>query len=387
MAEFAGYGFNKAHSASYAINAYQTAYLKTHYPAEFMAAQLTSIMDDKDKVAAYVQEARRMGIEVLPPDVNASDVGFAVEEGKIRFGLAAVKHVSAGAVELLGAERAENGPFVDVFEMCSRIEPGKLNKSALESVAKAGALRSLQGCRAQHIATVDQALEWGARVYRDRASGQTSLFGVSEGNGSFQPPSPPLPPLPELPPSELLALEKDRLGAYLSGHPLEAVEEELARVTTTRINDLATGASQGEVLVGGIITSARRRITRSGKMMAFFTLEDLTGVVEATLLPEPYDKYGPVLAEQAVVVVRGRSEQDDRWRDDQQHSQASGGQRLLADAVCLLANQEEVAGLRYTGGAPNGRRRRNGRDGRSARHLQNGRLGRPNEQPVQRPTN
>ncbi|MBN1458090.1 MAG: DNA polymerase III subunit alpha [Armatimonadetes bacterium] len=368
MAEFAGYGFNKAHAASYAINAYQTAYLKTHYPAEFMAAQLTSIMDDKDKVAAYVQEARRMGIEVLPPDVNAGEAGFTVEEGKIRFGLAAVKHVSAAAVELLSAARTEDGAFTDIFEMCSRIEPGKLNKLALESLAKSGALCSLQGSRAQNVAAVDQALEWGARVYRDRAAGQTSLFGAVDGNGSFQPPSPPLPPLPELSQAELLAMEKDRLGAYLSGHPLEALQSDLVARTTTTLGDLAGGAAQGDVLVGGIITSVRKRIARSGKMMAFFTLEDLTGVVEATLLPEPYEKYGHFLTEQAIVVVRGRSEQDDRWRDEQQQAQASGGQRVLADALCLLENEEEVAKLRYNGTVGNGRRRRNGRAPRQTRN-------------------
>jgi len=383
MAEFAGYGFNKAHSASYAINAYQTAYLKAHYPAEFMAAQLTSIMDDKDKVAAYVQESRRMGIEVLAPDVNASEVGFTVEEGKIRFGLAAVKHVSAGAVEMMAAEREAGGRFEDIHEMCSRLEPGKVNKQALESLARAGALGSLRGSRAQQVAAVDQALEWGARVWRDREAGQASLFGSPDGSGGMQPPSPPLPPVAELPEAELLAMEKDRLGAYLSGHPLEAVRDRVAKVATRTVADVVRGAAGGDVIVGGIITSVRKRITRAGKMMAWFALEDLSGVVEATLLPEPYEKYGATLAEQAIVVVRGRSEVDERWGEERE---GGGGQRLLADAVCLLEDEEAVANLRYAAPGRNGRNGRNGKDGREGRNGQASRNNRsgPGERPARR---
>jgi len=357
MAEFAGYGFNKAHSASYAINAYQTAYLKAHYPAEFMAAQLTSLMDDKDKVATYVQESRRMGIEVVAPDVNASEVRFTVEEGRIRFGLAAVKHVSAAAVEMLVAERRAGGRFEDIHEMCSRLEPGKVSKLALESLARAGALGSLRGSRAQQAGAVDQALEWGARVWRDRQAGQTSLFGSPNGSGALQPASPPLPPRAEFRPSELLAMEKDRLGAYLSGHPLEAVQDQLARVTTASVSEVAGGVAQGDAIVGGIITSVRKRITRTGRMMAWFMLEDLSGVIEATLLPEGYEKHGATLVEQAIVVVRGRPEQDDRWREERE---GGGGQRLLADALCLLEDEEAVNGLRFAGNGRNGRKIRNG---------------------------
>ncbi len=364
MAEFAGYGFNKAHAASYAINAYQTAYLKAHYPAELMAAQLTSIMDDKDKVAAYVQECRRMAIEVLPPDVNHSEAGFTVEEGKIRFGLAAVKHVSRSSVEVLEAEREAGGPFQDIYELCSRTEPGKVSKLALESLARAGALGSLPGSRAQQVAAADQALEWGARVWRDRQAGQTSLFGSPDGNGAIVPPSPPLPPAVEFPPSELLSMEKDRLGAYLSGHPLEAVESQLAAVTTATVRDVVAGAVQGDVLVGGIITSVRKRITRTGKMMAFFTLEDLSGVVEATLLPEGYERCGSALSEQAVVIVRGRAEQDDRWREEQE---GGGGQRLLVEAICSPDDEAGLADLRFAGNNRRSYGARNGRDHRAAR--------------------
>ena len=363
MAEFAGYGFNKAHAASYAINAYQTAYLKTHYAPEFMAAQLTSIMDDKDKVAAYVQECRRMGIEVLPPDINSSETAFSVEDGKIRFGLGAVKHVSESAVDLVIAERAENGPFADIYDLCSRIEPGKLNKMALESLGRAGAFGSLRGSRAQQVAAVDHALEWGARVYRDREAGQTSLFGSPNGSGLVQPPSPPLPAVGKFSRDELLAMEKDRLGVYLSGHPLMAVEGRLAKATTATVADVVAGSAQGDVIVGGIIASVRKRITRTGKMMAFFTIEDLSGVVEATVLPEAYERCGGMLAEQEIVVVRGRPESDDRWREERE---AAAGQRLLAEAVCRLEDEEGVRNLRSAAGR-NSRRQQNGRNGREER--------------------
>jgi len=354
MAEFAGYGFNKAHSATYAINAYQTAYLKTHYPAEFMAAQLTSVMDDKDKVASYVQECRRMGIEVLPPDVSAGEAGFSVEDGKIRFGLAGVKHVSRGAVELIAAERAAHGAFRDIYEVCSRIEPGRLSKSVLESLARSGALSSLGGTRAGLVAAADQALEWGSRVYRDRAAGQASLFGVLEGPGLAQPASPPLPRVAEFSPTELLGMEKELLGAYLSGHPLEAVREQLSQVVTARVAEVAEGAKQGEVVVGGIITSVRKRVTRGGKMIAFFTLEDLSGVSEGMLLPEPYERCGAALVENSIVVVRGRVELDERWGEERE---GGGGQhRLIADAIAPLEDQEAVARLRNgSTGRNNGR--------------------------------
>jgi DNA polymerase-3 subunit alpha len=355
MAEFAGYGFNKAHAASYAINAYQTAYLKAHYPAEFMAAQLTSIMDNKDKVALYVQECRRMGIEVLPPDVNASEPGFTVEDGKIRFGLAGVKHVSRGAVEALAAERQANGPFQDLHEMCSRLEPGKLNKMALESLARAGAMTSLGATRSQLVAALDQALDWGARVYRDREAGQTSLFGVAEGQDTLQPTSPPLPPASEFAHSDLLAMEKERLGAYLSGHPLSAVRDKMAAVTTATAAEVAEGSKEGALILAGIITSYRKRVTRTGKVMAHFTLEDLSGVIEVTLLPEPYERCGASLVEQAIVAVRGRPELDERWGEDRE----GGGQhRLLADAVVSLDDREALARLRNGANSRNGPRSR-----------------------------
>jgi len=357
MAEFAGYGFNKAHAASYAINAYQTAYLKAHHPAEFMAAQLTSIMDDKDKVAAYVQECRRMGIEVLSPDVNASEAGFTVADGKVCFGLAGVKHVSRGAAQALAAERAASGPFRDVYEMCSRLEPGKLSKLALESLARSGAIASLSPSRARLVAAIDQALEWGARVYRDREAGQTSLFGDPDASGVVIPPSPPLPAVPNFSQSERLSMEKERLGAYLSGHPIGAVENQLRAVTTATLAEVAAGATSGDVIVGGIIISYRKIITRRGRMMAFVTLEDLSGVIEGTILSDAYEKCGAALVEQAIIVVRGRAELDDRWREDRE--EAGGQYRLLVDAICSLDDETAVAALRYNGAPRNGRNGRN----------------------------
>jgi DNA polymerase-3 subunit alpha len=289
--------------------------------------------------------------------VNASQAGFTVEEGKIRFGMGGVKHVSQGAVEALVAEREAGGQFADIYEMCSRVELGKVNKTALESLAKAGALGSLRGTRAQQVATVYSALEWGARVHRDQAAGQDSLFGVAEGPGLGRPPSPSLPAVTELSASELLSLEKEFLGAYLSGHPLAAIAEALGKVTTANVAEVRDGTREGEVVVGGIMTGVRKRVTRTGKMMAFFALEDLSGSAEVTVLPEGYDRYGAKLADQAVVVVRGRVELDERWREERE----GGGQyRLVAEELALLDDAEEVSGLRNGG---------NSRSGRAARPL------------------
>jgi DNA polymerase-3 subunit alpha len=362
MEVFAGYGFNKAHSASYAINAYQTAYLKTHYPAEFMAAQLSSIMNDKDKVAAYVNECRRLGVEVLPPDVNASHSAFTVEDGRIRFGLSAIKHVSSAAAEAILAARTESGPFRDIYELCSRLDPGKLNKTSLENLARAHALSSLGGTRAAQIAAVDQALEWGTRIYRDRQAGQSSLFGEGGSDGFVQPTSPPLPKLQEFPLRELLAMEKELLGVYLSGHPLQDVADELRRVATATAQEINQGVKLGEVVLGGIINQTRRRVTRSNKMMAFVTLEDLTGVVETMVLPETYERCSAVLTDGAIVVMRGRAEVDDRWRDERE---GAGQNRVLADAVVALNDADAVTRLLNGAGARNGNgyggRRSNGR--------------------------
>jgi DNA polymerase-3 subunit alpha len=362
MEDFAGYGFNKAHSASYAINAYQTAYLKTHYPAEFMAAQLSSIMSDKDKVAAYVNECRRLGVEVLPPDVNASGSMFTVEDGRIRFGLSAIKHVSSTAADAILEERTKDGPFKDMYDLCSRLDPGKLNKTSLENLARAHALSSLGGTRAAQIAAVDQALEWGVRIYRDRQAGQSSLFGEGGSDGFVQPTSPSLPMLQEFPLRELLNMEKELLGVYLSGHPLEDVAEELRRVATATAQEVNQGAKLGEVILGGIINQTRRRVTKSNKMMAFVTLEDLTGVVETMVLPETYERCSSVLTDGAIIVMRGRAEVDDRWRDERE---GAGQNRVLADAVVALSDADAVTRLLNGAGARNGNgyggRRPNGR--------------------------
>ena len=371
METFAGYGFNKAHSASYAINAYQTAYLKTHYPAEFMAAQLSSIMNDKDKVAAYIQESRRMGIETLPPDVNRSAPLFSVEEGKIRFGLTAIKHVSGTAAEAIIAEREANGPFRDIYDLCARIEPGKWNKTMLENLARANALSSFPGTRASQVAAVDAALEFGQRVYRDRQAGQTSLFGEG-GAGPSQPLAPALPAVAEFPPQECLSMEKDLLGIYLSGHPLEAVAEALAGVVTATCREANEGVKQGDVILGGIVTSLRRRVTKSGKMMAFVTLEDLSGAVETVILPETYEKCTAAFVDNAIIVVRGRAETDDRWRNEQE---GSVQMKVMVEGAAMLNDSEAVQAL-VRGPAAGRGRRGSGRGGRSEKRT-NGNGGGP----------
>ena len=225
--------------------------------------------------------------------------------------------------------------------LCSRVEPGKLNKTALDSLARAGALDYLEGTRAQQIAAAARdALEWGARVRRDREAGQGSLFGGPGAGETALSPTPELPQVPDLSPTEVLRLEKEFLGAYLSGHPLDAAARQLRQSTNADIVEVTEGRKEGEVVVGGIITSYRKVVTRSSsRMMAFFSLEDLSGAIEVMLPPDAYAEYGSNLADQAVVVGRGRGEADERGRDDRegvvQH-------RIIADAVAPLGEENLV---------------------------------------------
>jgi len=300
-----------------------------------------------------------MGVQVLPPDMNASEADFTVEKGKIRFGLASIRHVSRSAVQAITAERAASGPFHDLHEMCSRVEPGRINKLALESLARAGALSCFKGSRAAQVAAVDQALDWGARVHRDRASGQSSLFGTFSEQEQAQLPSPALPTVAGFSPTDLLQMEKDLLGVYLSGHPLEAVREKLAAVTTATAMEVIEGTREDEVIVGGIVISVRRRMAKSGKMMAYFMLEDLTGVLEATLLPDPYEKFSSIVSENAIVVVKGRSQTSERRREEREEAEGGGRNELLVEAIARLEDPDSMQRLR------NGRSARNSRPTRS----------------------
>jgi len=311
MAKFSGYGFNKSHSAAYALVAYQTAYFKANYPTEFMTALLTLDMGKTDKVAEYADEARRMGIEVLGPDVNDPGVGFTISGDKVvRFGLAAVKGVGEKAVESIVAARREGGEFRSLIDFCERVDLRLVNKSVIQCLVKAGAFDSLGVGRARLFAGVSAALGIGGRAQADREAGQTSLFGMIENSGPAQPERKPdegLPQAEEWPERERLANEKAVLGLYVSGHPLRRQEKWLkhfSKIDTSTIGELKDGA---EVILAGMLATVQFRTSqKSGKPWAKLVLEDLKGTVEARVFSTVLEEVRSELAADRVVVLAGR---------------------------------------------------------------------------------
>ena len=310
--KFAGYGFNKSHAAAYAVVCYQTAYLKAHYPTEFMAALMTSDMGNADKIVGYFTECRGLGIPVLPPDVNQSQKHFAVVDGGIRFGLAAIKNVGEGAVESIIEIRNQSGPFRSFFDFCRRVDLHKLNKRMMEGLIKAGAFDSMGGRRSQFMAVLDQAMEEGASIQKERAMGQTSIFG-DELDGI--PPAldePALPDVPEWSQGELLKYERELTGFYISAHPLaryEAAIRLFATATTQSVGDVPDGK---EVKLCGIITAVKTMLTKKGDRMAYVTLEDLYGMVEVIAFPDLYRESAELIVPERVVRLTGTVDRGDK---------------------------------------------------------------------------
>ncbi len=314
MAKFAKYGFNKSHSAAYALIAYQTAYLKAHFPVQFMAALLTSEQGTADKVMRYIGECREQGIEVLPPDVNASQRDFTVIERKIRFGLGAVKNVGEGAVHSIIAAREsepeDGGPFESLEDFARRVDHGRVNRRVVESLIKCGAFDAIARARATTRAglmgALDQALESAQKAQRDRASGQFSLFGA----GADAAPPAPAEPVPEWPENVLLAHEKESLGFYITGHPLAQHADLLRRFADVRTPDLAECATGREVKIGGVVAALREVRTKKGQLMGFVTLEDLEGMVEVVVFSDVYAASSPLLKSERPILVSGTVEHD-----------------------------------------------------------------------------
>ncbi len=305
MAQFAGYGFNKSHSAAYALIAYWTAYLKANYPLEFMAATLSSEMGNSDKLAGYIEECKRMGIAVRPPDINESRKNFTVVGDAIRFGLAAIKNVGEGTVEAVVEERESGGAYGSIFDLCQRVDMRQLNKRALESLVKAGALDSTGATRSQAFAVVDTAAEQGNLLQREKESGQTSLFDLL-GDDSSATTDQRLPDIDEWPENKLLAHEKEVLGFYVTGHPLAQFAHIITQLATAKTGDVSSMRDGASVTVGGIIAKVKAQTTRRGDRMAFVTLEDLDGFVEVIVYAETYQKSKGVLMEDVPVIVLGR---------------------------------------------------------------------------------
>jgi DNA polymerase-3 subunit alpha len=321
MMDFASYAFNKSHAAAYAVVAYQTAWLKFHYPVEFMAALLNSFLGSNDKVSQYVHECKQMGIDVLPPDVNESDVKFTVVNGKIRFGMAAVKNAGESAIRGLIAEREAKGPFTGFSEFCERIADKDINKRCVESLIKCGAFDSLGVYRSKLMAVYEKLLDGIQQSRKGKVDGQLSLFEIPGEAESFKAED-NFPDLREFSTKMMLTMEKEMLGLYVSGHPLKEYEEEILRETTLSSADLAGNGDETEgegiaaggknlsdgqlVTVGGIITEKKTKTTKSNNLMAFVTLEDLYGTMEVIVFPTVLSRNSGLLVNENTVFVEGR---------------------------------------------------------------------------------
>ena len=308
----AEYSFNKSHAACYALISYRTAYLKANFPAEYMAALISSVMDTKDKVPFYVQECEAMGLEVLPPDVNSSQRDFAVVEGRIRFGLSAVKNVGENAVRAIIEAREQDGPFLSVWDVAERVDAQHVSSRVLESLIRAGALDSTGDPRRGMLLVLDQAVQAGRKSQADRHAGQTNLFeGLEDasvaggGGGGAHPPVPE----GEFDKKELLAGERETLGLYVSSHPLADIADQLARKADLPIRDLETRREGETVAIGGLVSSVRQTMTKKGDPMAFVQLEDTTGVVEVVVFAKAYTAARALLEQDRIVIVRGRVDQ------------------------------------------------------------------------------
>ncbi len=298
---FARYGFNKAHSACYAYIAYQTAWLKHYYPREFMAALMSSEISDSDRINVFLEESRRAGIAVLPPDVNYSKVDFSVPEGKIRFGLQAVKNVGGVPAQAIVAEREANGPYSDLADLVTRAPAKSLNRRVLESLVAAGACDSLPGPRAAKFAAVEAMLEFAHKVAA--ATSSHDLFAETAGAKRV---APALPNVDDWTRTERLNQEKATLGFWITGHPLDAYRDELKSFTTFTADHLKQAPDGREVRVGGIITAVKKMVDKKGNMMAFATIEDYTGSTELILFSKCYEECKDIVEVDRMVLVTGR---------------------------------------------------------------------------------
>ncbi len=326
MEKFAGYGFNKSHSAAYALIAYQTAWLKTHYLVPFLASLLSNELGNTDGVVKFIGDCKARGIRILPPDINKSREDFTIEDQtNIRFGLAAVKNVGLGAIEAIVEEREKNGPYASLEDFCCRVDLRKVNKRVIESLIKCGAFDSTGSRRSQLHAVIDEAIELGQAKKKEKLSGQMSLFGMTpnSGNGGASLTGLQLPDIAEWPNLERLNFEKEALGFYISGHPLDPYRQDLARLSAVSTEKI-TGVPDGsQVNVAGVIRSKKEITTRKGDRMAFLVLEDLTGSIEVVCFPDIYLKARELLQSDTPLWVEGVYKKEDE----------KGAHKILAENI------------------------------------------------------
>ena len=314
MIDFAEYAFNKSHGAGYAVVAYQTAYLKYYYPVEFMAALMTSVIDNTKKVSEYIQTCRSMGITLLPPDINQGQSGFSVRGDSIRYALTAIKGVGRPAIDSIVKERRERGLFTNLQDFITRMADKDVNKRAVENFIKAGALDGLGGTRKQFMSVYVQIMDHIAKDKRNNLAGQISLFDIAEESQKEEFDI-RMPDVGEYPAEMRLAFEKEVLGIYISGHPLQSDQALLEKHITNTTSDFALDeeekkvrvADQASVIVGGMIADKNIKYTKNDKVMAFLNLEDLVGNVEVVVFPRDYEQYGSLLMEDARIFIRGRA--------------------------------------------------------------------------------
>lgn len=318
MTDFAKYAFNKSHAAAYAVVSYQTAWLKYYYPVEFMAALMTSVMDNPGKVAEYIMVCRQMGIQILPPDINEGEGAFSVKDGKIRYGLSAIKSIGRPVIEAIVKERERGGRFTDLKNFAERLSGREVNKRTVEGFIKAGALDSLGGTRKQQMMIYVQIMDGVAQEKKAAISGQMSLFDLM-GEEEKKEYAVQMPNVGEYEKSQLLAMEKEVLGIYASGHPLEEYEtmwrRNISAVSSDFVPDEDLGQTKAvdgsKAIIGGIVEGKTIKYTKKNQTMAFFSLEDLLGTVEVVVFPQMYEKYHALIQEDNKVFVQGRVAAED----------------------------------------------------------------------------
>lgn len=342
MSDFANYAFNKSHAAAYAVLAFQTGYLKAYYPMEFMAALMTSVMGEPSKIALYIRNCKEMGIEVLPPNVNDSDVTFTVGGGKIHFSMQAIKNVGHSVVEAIVKARNEKGEFASIFEFFDKVEIGDINKKAIESLIKAGAFDDMGANRAQLLGVYEKLVEGTQNMAKKNIAGQMSLFQTLGESAVDNSRDRILPKVAEFPSKILLNMEKEMLGVYISGHPLADYENIISKIANASteelvINENAEEYDEQNVIIGGIVLTKKTLITKKNNMMAFLTIEDSFGSIEIIVFPNVYEACKDYINEDNIIVIKGRV----NYKEEE-------GSKILAEKILSIEQVTDISQINDT---------------------------------------